>query len=513
MGEEAAFDFRRYLRGLRRRARLIVLVVLVLVNVTLVLSLRQERVYEGDAKVLLSPQMFGDRTGFQVDAALAVQTEIQLFESDPVRALVVEQLGPVGKVSAERVNQTLLVSVKARSRDPKRAAAVTNAYARAYLQFRSGLDGTAPADSTGPSSTAISPGSGRLVAPASVPDHPVKPRPVRDAALAGVTGLLLGLGLASLLEALDDSVKTRAELQKVTDLSVLGVIPSAPHWNEDAVLADEGSPAVSEAFRALRTSVQLLGIDRPIRTLQVTSGGSGEGKTTVVASLALVLARAGQRVVVVDADLRRPRLHEVFRLSNRVGVTSVLVGETDALGAVQRVPGEDNLGVLASGPLPPNPSELLASKKMAQLVFALGSQFEMVIIDCTPVLPVTDATVVSTWAEGTILVCRSGTTTRRQLQTALELLRQANAPLAGCVLNQASLDEVSGGGYSYHYYYERDPNIEAGRTPTLSTLTHRQRDRSPEAGRRPTADARPGEEPADGGTRWPLPPGPAEQAQ
>jgi non-specific protein-tyrosine kinase len=469
VSEEAGFDFRRYLRGLRRRARVIALVVLVLVNVTLVLSLRQTRVYQGDAKVLLSPELFGDRTGFQIDAALAVQTEIQLLESDPVRALVVDELGPVGKVSAERVNQTLLVSVKARSRDPRRAADVANAYARAYLQFRSGLEGTGPADASGSRADApVSPGAGRLVAPARVPDAPVTPKPVRDVALAGVMGLLVGVALASLLEALDDSVKTRDDLQKATDLPVLGVIPATPDLDERAVLADEGSPAASEAFRALRTSVQLLRIDRPLRTIQVTSGGSGEGKTTVVASLALVLARNGQRVVMVDADLRRPRLHEVFGVSNAVGVTSVLMGDLTPLAAVQRLDGSDNLGLLASGPLPPNPSELLASKKMAQLLFALNDEYEIVILDCTPVLPVTDATVVTTWTEATILVCRAGSTTRKQLQTALELLRQANAPLAGAVLNRAGTDEIGGRYYSSYYYQHgaRRDGEPAGGSPT-----------------------------------------------
>ncbi|MDQ3895723.1 MAG: polysaccharide biosynthesis tyrosine autokinase, partial [Actinomycetota bacterium] len=410
--EEAEVDVLRYLRGLWRRKLLIALIVLLVVNLTLVLSLRQDPVYEGEARVLLSPQMFGDRTGLQLDAALAVQTEIQILESEPIRALVVDQLGPVGKVSAERVGQTLLISVKARAGGPRRAADITNAYARAYIAFRGGLAGGTGAngaevpqgDASGSSAT------GQVVSPAGVPGSPVQPKPVRNTILAGIMGMLAAVGLASLLEALDDSVKTRADLRKVTELPVLGVIPDAPSWENGSASPGDVPPAAAEAFRSLRTSVQLLGVDRPVRTLQITSPGTGDGKTTVVANLAVVLARMGQRVAIIDADLRRPRLHDVFGLANAVGVTSVLSGERALQDAFQRVPLDGSLVLLASGPPPPNPSELLASKKMAQLVHALGERVDVIVVDSPPVLAVTDAIVLTTWSEAVVLVCAAGRT-------------------------------------------------------------------------------------------------------
>lgn len=463
--EESEVDVLRYLRGLWRRKFLIGLMVLLVVNITLVLSLRQEPVYEGEARVLLSPQMFGDRTGLQLDAALAVQTEIQILESEPIRAQVAEELGPVGKVSAERVGQTLLISVKARAGGARRAAEVTNAYARTYIAFRGGLSGGGTGvngsevpqnDVSGASAT------GQLVSEATVPDSPVQPKPVRNTILAAIMGLLVAVGLASVLEALDDSVKTRAELRKATDLPVLGVIPLAPAWEDGSVSPDDVPPAAAEAFRSLRTSVQLLGVDRPVRTLQITSAGSGEGKTTIVANLAVVLARMGQRVAIIDGDLRRARLHDVFGLRNNVGVTSVLAGDAALQDAVQRVSSDGSLVLLASGPPPPNPSELLASRKMAELVHALGERVDVVVVDSPPVLAVTDAIVLTTWSEAVMLVCAAGRTKRKQLQTTLELLRQAEAPLVGAVLNRANTAED--GGSKYHEYYQQAGQAAADRS-------------------------------------------------
>ena len=461
-GEEAEVDVRRYLRALWRRKLLILLVVLLAVNITLVLSLRQDPVYQGDARVLLSPQMFGDRTGLALDAALAVQTEIQILESEPIRAMVAEELGQVSDVSAERVGQTLLISVKARAGNAQRAADVSDAYARAYVRYRGGGASSASSQSDVAAST-VTP---EVVSQSKVPRSPLAPKPVRDSILAGVLGLLVAVGLATGMEALDDTVKTRAELRKATDLPVLGVIPTTPSWDADTVSFQAVQPAAAEAFRALRTSVQLLGVDRPIRTLQVSSAGSGEGKTTIVANLAVVLAQMGQRVVMVDADLRRPRLHEIFGLSNTTGVTSVLAGDVPVLEAVQPAGPQDNLTLLASGPPPPNPSELLGSKKMAQLIFTLGDHFDLVIIDSPPVLAVTDAIVITTWADATVLVCRAGRTKRKLLQTTLEVLRQAEAPLAGTVLIRASADED--GRSKYYAYYQQAGQAAADRSKTAS---------------------------------------------
>jgi non-specific protein-tyrosine kinase len=193
-------------------------------------------------------------------------------------------------------------------------------------------------------------------------------------------------------------------------------------------------------------------MDEPIHCLQVTSASAAEGKTTTIANLAVVLARAGERqVVVVDCDLRRPRLHEFFDLPNVVGFTSVMLGEVPLSRALQSIDAEKGISVLTSGPVPSHPSELLASRRSGEVLAALRSEGALVLIDTPPVLPVTDALVVSRWADAILLVSAAGITTKKQVHRALELLNQVEAPLVGSVMNQAPTDG-SGYGYAGRYY-------------------------------------------------------------
>jgi capsular exopolysaccharide synthesis family protein len=216
---------------------------------------------------------------------------------------------------------------------------------------------------------------------------------------------------------------------------------------------DPGSTE-TEAYRTIRTSIQFMGLDHPLRTVQVTSAQPGEGKTTTLANLAVVLARAGQRVVVVCCDLRRPRVHEFFGLSNAVGFTSVLLGEVPLSQALQRVPGEERLALLASGPEPPNPSELLSGMRAVEIFTALQGLADIVLIDSPPVLPVADAAVVSTRVDGTLLVASVGSSTRKHVHRAMEMLRQVEAPVIGAILNRATGESGYGYGYGYGYSYE-----------------------------------------------------------
>jgi tyrosine-protein kinase len=192
-----------------------------------------------------------------------------------------------------------------------------------------------------------------------------------------------------------------------------------------------------------------------MRTVQITSPSAAEGKTTTLTNLAVALASAGQRVVMVDCDLRRPRLHQFFRLPNEVGFTSVLLGELPLREAVQQV-GKGDIVMLASGPLPPNPSELLSSQRTVQVLAALQAEADVVLIDSPPVLPVTDAAVLSARVDATLLVTRAGTTTRKQLTRSVELLRQVDAPLVGTVFNSVSGSDAYGYAYNYRYYYRQE---------------------------------------------------------
>jgi non-specific protein-tyrosine kinase len=192
-----------------------------------------------------------------------------------------------------------------------------------------------------------------------------------------------------------------------------------------------------------------MGVERELQVIQVTSPSPGEGKSTTIANLAVALARAGQRVVVVCCDLRRPRIHQFFGVGNEIGLTSALLGERSTVEAVQAVPGLVNVVVLASGPVPPNPSELLAGGRLASILDGLRASADVVLVDCPPILPVTDAAVLANRVDGTLLVVAAGHTHQKELQRAVELLRQVDAPLLGCVLNGVS--ESAGYGYSYRY--------------------------------------------------------------
>jgi len=303
--------------------------------------------------------------------------------------------------------------------------------------------------------SAVASGGAQLVTPASTPIAPFEPTPVRIAVLAVVLGLLLGVGLAFLRDYLDDSIKSKEDLARaVPGLGMLGLIPLVPDWKSKqkstvVSLSAPTSPA-AEAYRILRTSIQFLGVDRQVRLIQVTSASAHEGKTTTLANLAVAFANSGLRTVAVCCDLRRPRLHDFLDMDNAVGFTSVLLGNVALSKALRPVPDLDSLLILASGTLPPNPAELLASSRTADLFRSLARQADIVLIDSPPVLPVTDSIVLSQRVDATVLVTSAGTTSRKAAHRAVEMLHQVNAPLVGAVLNGVS-QENGYGGYSSRY--------------------------------------------------------------
>ena len=291
-------------------------------------------------------------------------------------------------------------------------------------------------------------GGAELLTDAEPPTAQVSPKPLRNAVLATMLGLLLGVGLAFLRDYFDESVRSIDDLERLTGGDpTLGIIPFVE--SEDGRLATLRDPnsVAAEAYRGLRTSVRFAGLDRRMKVIQVTSGSLGEGKTTTIANLAIALSQAGQKVVVACCDLRRPRIHEVFDKPLGPGFTDLLLGETSLSQALRRI--DQNLYLLAAGSRPPNPSELLGAARTDAVIKALEQEFDYVLLDTTPVLPVTDGIVISRIAHGVVFVVSARTTTRGQLRQALGLLRQAEAPILGFVLNGVPL----GGRYGYQYGY------------------------------------------------------------
>ena len=302
----------------------------------------------------------------------------------------------------------------------------------------------------------IATGGVEVLVKGAVPGAPVSPKPRESAALAVALGLLLGLIAAVGLDFLDDSVKQVDEVERIVrPLPVLGAIPTIADWrNRDQarlITIDDPTDAVSEAYRSLRTSVQFLGVRQEARCLQISSPVAAEGKTTTLANLAVTLSLSGRRVTVVDCDLRRPRVHEFFGLSNEVGFTSVLLGDAPLSSALQRVvlPDGATMQLLASGPLPPNPAELLGTSRVAELLAALKAESDFVLIDAPPVLPVTDAVVLSSRVDGVLMVATAKVTGRRHLTQALSAFSTTDGNVLGVVVNGAPVSGV----YSYNYSY------------------------------------------------------------
>ncbi|MGI8778520.1 MAG: polysaccharide biosynthesis tyrosine autokinase [Acidimicrobiales bacterium] len=414
-------------------------------------------------------------------------------------------------ITAKEVRNTDIIELTARDARPKRAATFADAYADAYVELRrtqavdtstavaqkvqtrlteaekrlSDLDAqiaVAPADRQDALrqtpdrdslvaqvavlrqdldqlqiGQALGTVAAEIVTHARVPVTPVAPRPVRAGLLALAAGLLVGIALAALREYLDDSVTTRGEVGRLTGgRPVLGVIPvvdtraDGDGARQVVSLTEPQSPA-SEGYRILRTAIQFLALDTPVFTIQVTSPSPREGKTTTVANLGVAMARAGQRVVIVGCDLRRPSVHDFFGLDGSLGLTSVILGKAPLSAVLQSVPTQNRLLVLPSGPLPPNPAEILSSWRFAEVLTSLQQSSDVVLIDAPPVLPVTDALVLSGRVDATLLVVLAGVTARQEVTHAVELLSQVGAPLVGTVLNGVADSSA------YGYDYQRAP--------------------------------------------------------
>lgn len=221
---------------------------------------------------------------------------------------------------------------------------------------------------------------------------------------------------------------------------------------------DPKSP-ISEAYRTLRTNIQFSSLDKPLKTLVVTSSGPGEGKTTTTINIAITMAQSGSRVLLIDADLRKPKLHKIFKVSNQIGLTNILVNQLDYTEVVLSTYIE-RLTILPSGVIPPNPSELLASNKMKMFLEKVKKDYDFVLIDTPPAAVVTDASVLSTIVDGTLLVCASGQVPIEGALRAKSLLENVNANIVGVVLNKLPINQRNYSQYYYYTYYEEDNKKE-----------------------------------------------------
>ncbi|RMH01904.1 MAG: polysaccharide biosynthesis tyrosine autokinase [Chloroflexi bacterium] len=303
-----------------------------------------------------------------------------------------------------------------------------------------------------------------VIEPASLPRNPVTPNNTVTILTAAGIGLVLAASAAFVLEYIDDTVRSPNQLARLSGLPTLTGIAEIKMENDESKLVTAAFPRspIAESFRVLRTAIQYAVMETPTRVLLVTSSVPEEGKSTTASNLAVVMAQAGLNVLLIDADLRRPSQHRIFDLPNKRGLTTLLTqfNLADTSDNVHRliqqtvqVTHVEGLQVLTAGPIPPNPSELLGSRKMQALLTVMATQFDMLILDSPPVLAVTDAAVLSVQAEGVLLVARAAQTRKDNLIQAIERLNEVHANILGCVLNDL---KPRSEGYNAYYYY-RDP--------------------------------------------------------
>jgi succinoglycan biosynthesis transport protein ExoP len=505
-------SIRGYLQVMRRGRWWVAAFSLLGVAIGLTLSLTATRQYSATAQLLVQSSGTIDLTTGDQSAITAaqVQTELQLVTSAPVQSKVRQSIGSTPGVSASQVGQTNVIAVTAVSPDPALAAKVANVYAVAFVDWStattisnlaaaenqlnhqimsigkqiallpSGKSAQTSANSARASAlfnqqavlkgqlaqlqvAGASAATGlELVTPAIAPTSPSSPKPVQETLLGLAAGLIVGIGAAFLRDSLDDTLATGEAVEHISGAPVLATVPMVPMLRkaDRPVLVSVSAPTSqpAEAYRSLRTSLQFVRHDRPLRTFLVTSPSAGDGKTTVVVNLGAVFAQAGVRVVLLSSDLRRPGLSQFLAPSEDADLCSVLAGERPLERAVTPVPGVEGLWALGARSYVGNPTELLAGQRMHGVVAGLAQQFDMVLIDSPPVLPVADALILSSYVDAVLLVVAGGQTRRGELRRTVEKLAHANAPVVGTVLNKASAQD------EYGYYGAYQPYVWPGNT-------------------------------------------------
>jgi capsular exopolysaccharide synthesis family protein len=292
------------------------------------------------------------------------------------------------------------------------------------------------------------------IEPALVPGRPIRPNPITNAGLGAAVGLMLAAAIVFLVEYLDDTIKSAEQTSAILGLPVIGYIAELEHGQDKAYVSENPRSPVSEAFRTLRTNLEFASVDKPIKTLLIVSAHPGEGKTTIATNLAVTMAQGGKRVLLIDADLRRPRVHHYLGLTNRVGLSN-LFRDTISIDEVIRPWGDQGLGVITSGGVPPNPADLLASERMAAILEAAGKSMDVVIVDAPPFL-VADASILASRVDGVLLVIRPGKTPVDAATTTLEQMKRAGANILGVVLNRIPRNRPNyyGGYRHYSGYYK-----------------------------------------------------------
>ncbi|WP_426228574.1 polysaccharide biosynthesis tyrosine autokinase [Pseudarthrobacter sp. DSP2-3-2b1] len=498
----AGLDLSDYLRVVRTYWKAITAFTLLATLAAFGWTVVQPKIYSSDSSgIVVTPG--SDNVSLSLAGDSLAKAKVKNYESVAKSRLVADRViaslelkttadALLGTISVKVPLDTAEIRVTAQSTDPATAQRVADAWVNGLAAQVEAIETAPPAETVVEPGAAAGPDAGTpAAAPASavrvlplgkavLPTSPVSPNVKLTLALGALVGLALGVAYALVRRHLDRRLRNSTEIERLFGVPVIGTLPVDHRLDEKSTILDAGTAeevhdaggAMPEALRELRTNLSFLDVDQPPRIIVVTSSVQAEGKSTVTANLAVTLAAAGENVVVVDGDLRRPTLVDVFNLVPGVGVTDVLTGTAELADVLQPWGALPNLAVLGSGRIPPNPSELLGSQAMKNMLNTLAEN-AIVLIDAPPLLPVTDAAVLSRAADGAIVVIRSGRTTQEQLAQSLGNLDKVKGRILGAVLNYVPTRGTD--AYSYYGTYTSATAPTAEAEPELAAVGRRAR--------------------------------------
>jgi capsular exopolysaccharide synthesis family protein len=461
-----------YLKVLRERWRIVCAAFLLGLAVAVGITMSTHRAYASSVTIFISAQ--GDSTanpGIAYEGSLLsaqkVKSYVELLKGRRLAQDVIDTTkvpmtaeALAGEISASSKPDTVLLTATVTDGSAARAQLLANAIGDRFSALVAELE--APVD--GGQATVAA----RVVQPAALPTTPVAPRPVRDIGLGALIGLVAGVAAAILRHTFDTSIKSAEQLREATTAPSLGTVGYDGELREHA-LAMQTRPlsVTAESIRQIRASLQFIDVDRARKVMVVSSPLPEEGKTTTLCNLAIAIAQADTSVVLVEADLRRPRAARYLGIEGAAGLTSVLAGQA-SLDDVLQPWGDDLFTVLASGPVPPNPSELLGSEHMREVLTELSRRFEVVLIDTPPLIPFADARVLAAACDGVVMVFRHGKTTQAQVRDSIGSLDAVGVRVLGTVLNMVPAGRSS----HYSYYYAEHSETLRSQQPGDARIAH-----------------------------------------
>ncbi|HZK04660.1 MAG TPA: polysaccharide biosynthesis tyrosine autokinase [Actinomycetaceae bacterium] len=442
-----------YLYVLRKFWMSILAVTLVGVGLGAGLSLAATPTYTSSTRLYFAVRS-ADSIGEAAQGSTYTERQVNSFaevaQSPVVLEPVIGELGlettPAGL--AERVTVTVpsstsIIGISVSDTDPERAAAIAAGVAKNLVDA---VDEISPRDEVGEPVVEAT-----VITPAVAPTSATTPNVTRNLALGLILGAMLGFGQALLRHVLDRRIRNAGDVESVTDIAVIGTVSQDVDTSAHPLaMIEDPQSARAEDYRRLRTALRFLGVDGESRVFAISSSVSGEGKTTTTLNLGLALAASGVRVLIIDADLRRPTIAKKLNLENSVGLTTVLIGQA-FLGEVIQ-PVRRDMDVLASGKVPPNPSELLGSKAMREVLRQAREEYDYVLLDSAPLVSVTDTATLASATDGVLLVAGAGEVEEDQLAAAIDAVEVANSNVAGIVLNKVTAQDAA---YRSQYYNTR----------------------------------------------------------